>query len=298
MADNVKKKRHRRLKSPKAYEFNKEEFRQHKVAFIAYFTLRALVILTLFLQLRNGNYENVFTCLLTLILLLLPRFVEKEMRIDIPDTLEVILMVFVFAAEILGEIEAFYVTVENWDTILHTVNGFIAAAVGFSLVNLLNKDEESGFRLSPIYLALTAFCFSMTIGVLWEFFEFSMDHFFGMDMQKDTVIHVINSVSLDPTMSNKVVSIDDITSVVLNGQDLGLGGYLDIGLIDTMEDLFVNFIGATIYSIFGYIYVKTKGRKGIAGRFMLRKIKDENPAQSGNTEPEAEKITTEEKNVQ
>ena len=77
----------------------------------------------------------------------------------------------------------------------------------------------------------------MTIGVLWEFFEFGMDFFLGTDMQKDTVIHAIHSVSLDPTLSNKVVTIPDIQDVVINGESLGLGGYLDIGLLDTMEDL-------------------------------------------------------------
>ncbi len=80
----------------------------------------------------------------------------------------------------------------------------------------------------------------MTIGVLWEFFEFGMDRLFHMDMQKDTI--TISSVMLDPTNRNIPITIDNITSVAVNGQDLGFSGYLDIGLYDTMEDLFVNFI--------------------------------------------------------
>ena len=90
---------------------------------------------------------------------------------------------------------------------LHTINGFLAAAVGFSMVMLLNDDDRITFHLSPAFLALVVFCFSMTIGVLWEFFEFFMDTFLHTDMQKDTIIHTIHSVTLDPTLSNQVVTI-------------------------------------------------------------------------------------------
>lgn len=90
-----------------------------------------------------------------------------------------------------------------------------------------------------------------------EMFEFGMDTFTGLDMQKDTILHSITSVTLDPTNSNIPITIDNIQSVMINGEELGVGGYLDIGLIDTMEDLIVNFIGALIFSIFGFFYVKT-----------------------------------------
>ena len=89
-----------------------------------------------------------------------------------------------------------------WDTVLHTLNGFLAAAIGFSLVDLLNRSERTSFTLSPVFMAIVAFCFSMTIGVIWEFFEFGMDQILGYDMQKDTVIHVIRSVTLDPAGHN------------------------------------------------------------------------------------------------
>ena len=149
---------------------------------------------------------------------------------------------------------------------LHTINGFLAAAVGFSMVMLLNEDERVTFRLSPAFLAMVAFCFSMTIGVLWEFFEFGMDFFLGTDMQKDTIVHAIHTVTLDPTLSNKVVTIPDIQDVIINGESLGLGGYLDIGIIDTMKDLFVNFIGAVVFSVTGFFFVKSKGRKKTAAQ--------------------------------
>lgn len=147
----------------------------------------------------------------------------------------------------------------------HTINGFLAAAVGFSLVLLLNDNEKLTFDLSPFFLAMVAFCFSMTIGVLWEFFEFGMDWFFHTDMQRDTVINAIYSASLDPTRTNKVVAVKEIHDVVINGENLGLGGYLDIGLIDTMKDLLVNFVGAVVFSVAGYFYARSKGKKRGSG---------------------------------
>ena len=114
---------------------------------------------------------------------------------------------------------------------LHTINGFICAAFGFALVDIFNRNRRIKFELSPVFLAIVAFCFSMTIGVLWEFFEFGMDMIFKTDMQKDFVINTISSVKLDPTNSNKAVIIKNITDVAVNGESLGLGGYLDIGLM-------------------------------------------------------------------
>ena len=237
------------------------ELREHKSSFIVFSILRILVLVVLVRQIMLANYEGAFFCILTLLLLYVPSWIQVKLRIELPPPLEITIFCFIFAAEILGEVNAFYVVIPGWDTMLHTINGFLAAAVGFSMVMLLNDDDRITFHLSPAFLALVAFCFSMTIGVLWEFFEFGMDFFLGTDMQKDTVIHAIHSVSLDPTLSNKVVTIPDIQDVVINGESLGLGGYLDIGIIDTMKDLFVNFIGAVVFSITGFFYAKSKGRR-------------------------------------
>ena len=238
-----------------------KELREHRSSFIVFSILRILVLAVLVRQIMLASYESAFFCVLTLLLLYVPSWVQVKLRIELPPPLEITVLCFIFAAEILGEVNAFYVVVPNWDTMLHTLNGFLAAAVGFSMVILLNDDERLTFHLSPFFLALVAFCFSMTIGVLWEFFEFSMDYFFGFDMQKDTVIHSIHSVLLDPTRTNTVVTIPNIQDVVINGQSLGVGGYVDIGIIDTMKDLFVNFIGAVVFSITGFFYAKSKGRR-------------------------------------
>ena len=246
-----------------------------RVAFV-YILLRFLVILTIIAQFFNRNFENVFLGMLTLVLFVLPTIFERRLMVDLPDTLEIIILLFIFAAEILGEIQAFYTTFLGWDTILHTLNGFLCAAIGFSLVDMLNRSERFSLSLSPVFMAIVAFCFSMTIGVLWEFFECAMDHLLLFDMQKDMVVNSISSVSLDPTNSNQTVIIRDITDVIVvsGGKEisLGLGGYLDVGLLDTMKDLWVNFIGAVVFSLIGYFYVKGRGKGFFAKRFIPRVV--------------------------
>ena len=237
------------------------ELREHKSSAIVYFTLRALVIIMLVLQLLNRNYENVFLCILTLLLLVIPSLAQITFKVELPTALEIIILVFIFSAEILGEISEFYLVFPFWDTVLHTLNGFLAAAIGFSLVDLLNRSDRTVFSLSPLFTAIVAFCFSMTIGVVWEVFEFGMDMIMELDMQKDTVIHTIRSVMLDPGGHNVPYAIQNITDVAVNGQSLGLGGYLDIGLLDTMQDLIVNFIGAAVFSVL-FLCEKQRKRKG------------------------------------
>lgn len=251
------------------------ELREHKSSFIVYMTLRALVILVMILQILNRNFENVFLCALTLVLLVMPSLIQINLKIELPTALEIIILLFIFAAEILGEIQAYYEKIPMWDTVLHTLNGFLMAAIGFALVDILNRNKKISFQLSPAFLAIVAFCFSMTIGVIWEFFEFGMDQIFHLDMQKDTIVNTIYSVMLDPAGGNHVVGVTGIRDVAVNGESLGLGGYLDIGLLDTMEDLLVNFIGAMVFSIIGYFYVKNRGKGKFARRFIPRlKTKD------------------------
>ncbi len=248
----------------------KAEIRQHKVTFAVYVFLRALVITAMVLSLLRSDYENLFVCTLSLILFLIPAFVERNFGLHLPSALEVIILLFIFAAEILGEMSSFYIKVPFWDTMLHTVNGFLCAAVGFALVDILNRNEKIKFSLSPLFLAVVAFCFSMTIGVLWEFFEWGVDILLHTDMQKDTVVSSITTVLLDGTHSNIPITVDGITETHVNGKALGLGGYLDIGLHDTMKDMLVNFIGAILFSIIGYFYVKNRGKGRFAALFIPR----------------------------
>ena len=257
-----------------------DNFKENKTTFAVYIILRAIVIAVAILQFLNGNYENAMLCVLTLMLFLLPAFVESTFNVRLPTLLEIIVLLFIFAAEILGELGDYYVRFTFWDTMLHTLNGFLAAAVGLSLIDILNRSERFDLHLSPFFVALISFCFSMTIGVLWEFFEFGMDYFFHTDMQKDTIVTSISSVLLNPNGVNDPIKIKDITDTMVNGYSLGIDGYLDIGIIDTMKDLFVNFIGAVVFSVFGFFYTKhegkSRGAKVVEGlKIKKRKVKRE-----------------------
>lgn len=227
--------------------------------------LSFFIVLTFVRAAFMHRYENMFVCVLSLVLFCVPMLIERSLDIDIPPVMEGIIYCFIFAAEILGEINSFYTIIPGWDTMLHTINGFLVAAVGFSLVDLFNRSERFSFKLSPLFLAIVAFCFSMTVGVLWEFFEFGADQMMGTDMQKDFIVQNINSVSLNPEGLNNVEHVK-VESLLVNGEDWMEfpGGYLDIGLIDTMKDLQVNFLGAVAFSIIGYFYVKTRGKGKLA----------------------------------
>ena len=263
----------------------KAAVRRQPAVFTMYLVLRLIVLATLVSSVIRSEYESAFICLLVLVLFMLPFFIQQNFGIELPSTLEIIILLFIFAAEILGELECYFITFPYWDSMLHTTTGFLCAATGFALIDILNRNSRIKFELSPIYVALAAFCFSMTVGVLWEFFEFGMDRIFHMDMQKDTVVSSITSVMLDPTNKNIPVTIDGITSVTVNGQDLGFGGYLDIGLYDTMADLFVNFIGAVVFSTIGYFYIKHRGKGKLAKAF-IPTITEEKPDTAAEDMPE------------
>ena len=256
----------------------KSELKENRSAFIVYSTLRILVIGMMILQIFNRNFQNAFLCVLTLILFIMPSVVQATFKVEFPTLLEIIILLFIFVAEILGEISAFYIKFPYWDTILHTLNGFLCGAIGFSLVEIMNGNKRLRFELSPLFMAVVAFCFSMTIGVAWEIFEFSMDSLYHLDMQKDTVIHSIYTVTLDPMKDNNCVAITGIENTVINGKELGLGGYLDIGLMDTMYDLIVNFIGAFVFSVLGYGYVKYKDTKSFVNGLIPESWSDEKKA--------------------
>ena len=242
--------------------------------FMLYFLLRALVLLTLVRSAFLGHYEHMMLCVLTLLLLLLPSLIEHTLDIELPDLLESIILLFIFAAEILGEIDAFYIRIPFWDTILHTTWGFLCAGIGFALFDILNRSDSSKIKLTPLYMAISAIAFSMCIGACWEIIEYFADCFIGVDMQKDTLVQGINTVWLDPTNSNITIPVRDIVSSQINlasGEVIPIpGGYLDIGIHDTMADLIVNLIGALVFAVLGFAYVKTRDHNSFAARFIPR----------------------------
>lgn len=255
----------------------KEKYKQtRKKSLLVYLFLRVLVIICTVLQILRGDLQNALLCFLSLVLFTIPTFIEDKFKITIPSLLEAIIYIFIFSAEILGEINNFYGNIPHWDTILHTLNGFLVAGVGFSLIDLLNENSKN-IKLSPAFVAIVAFCFSMTIGVLWEFFEYGVDTNLKLDMQKDKIVSSISSVELDPEKSNKAIVVNNIkeTQIITdNGTIVINGGYLDIGLNDTMKDLIVNFIGAISFSIIGYLYILNRDKFKFATNFIPRKIRN------------------------
>ena len=257
----------------------KEKYKdKNKKSIAVYLLLRLLVIVCMWIQIVMKQYNNALLCVLALFLFTIPTIISEKFKIGIPSLLESIIYMFIFSSAILGEINNFYGIIPGWDTMLHTLNGFICAGIGFSLVDLLNQNSER-ISLSPIYVALVGFCFSMTIGVLWEFYEFASDRVFLTDMQKDRVVQKFGSVDLNKEKVNSTVRVENIDKTTIHTKDDRIyvieGGYLDIGIIDTMKDLFVNFIGAVVYSTLGYFYIKKRDYSFVKN-FMPNKIKNEN----------------------
>ena len=254
-------------------KYLRQSYKKNKKTFVLYVILRILVILTLIRSLLTGNYQNAMLCVLSLILFLLPALAQDLLKIEIPGVFQAIIFGFIFAAEILGEVNHYYVLFPGWDTMLHTMNGFLCAAIGFSMIYLLNAGSDH-FNLSPIYLTLVAFCFSMTIGVCWEFFECAMDMFFAQDMQKDFIIQAFSSVTLDPANDGALIRVADVTDTVIHTASGAVytieGGYLDIGILDTMKDLFVNLIGAVVFSVIGYNALKHSKTSKVADSLTIR----------------------------
>lgn len=261
----------------RAFEKIKTFYKENnKKTLTIYIFLRVVVIISMIWQIFRQNWSNVFLCVLTLILFAIPYFLDKRFKISLPTVLETIILLFIFSAEILGEIQNFYGIFKHWDTLLHTMNGFLCAAIGFSLIDILNQNEKIHMNLSPIFVALVAFCFSMTIGVLWEFFEFGADTLVRTDMQKDRIVTSISSVTLHPEGKNIPIKVDNIQSTVISytdesGNEVSKvieGGYLDIGINDTMKDLLVNFAGAVVFSIIGYLYIHNRDKYKLAESFI------------------------------
>lgn len=262
--------------------------KENKGTFILYTILRLMVLAALIRSILIHNYEGAAVCLLTLVLFILPSFLEGSLQVEIPGLFQGIIYCFIFAAMILGELHNYYTKIPIWDTALHTLNGFLFAAVGFVTIDLLNRNSKN-VHLSPLYLTMVAFCFSMTIGVLWEFIECAGDLFFGQDMQKDFIVQVFQSCKLDPTNNQQAIKVADIIKTQIftaSGQVFEVeGGYLDIGILDTMKDLLVNLIGAVVFCIFGFTYLHFGSRKKVAASVVeglrIQPVSESEPAEEG-----------------
>lgn len=197
----------------------RELYRKNKSSMIITNLVRILLIVLFIRNIIIGNHDQDFIIVLTFLLTYYPSILEKSFGVYLPNTLQIVITLFIFAAQVLGEIHGFYDKITWWDTMLHTTSGVVLGIIGFLFVYLLNEKGNKNVNLSPAFVILFAFCFAITMGVFWEFFEFGADRIFGFNMQKFR----------------------------LEGQD---------GLVDTMCDLIVDAIGAIVACIGGYIYIK------------------------------------------
>ncbi len=187
----------------------------------------------------------------TILLLLLPEAAERIIgrRLRLPFY---VLCLFYALGAMLGHSYKFYYKILRWDELLHLLGGFLFALVGFEIAQRVFGDGKHSLWFS----ALFGLCLSMAISLAWEFFEYGMDSFFGMDMQNDSVVRSIISYQLGPEMG-VTGGFPEVHQVVIDGTPLALNGYLDIGLHDTMADTLVETFGATLATI---CYAVSKGK--------------------------------------
>ena len=188
----------------------------------------------------KGDYVLMLAqCVLGVLAMFLPSILRRRAHLAIPSNMLVVYAVFLYCAIFLGEVRRFYYIVPHWDTILHTFSGAMLGALGFSFITFLNKTERIPVNLSPAFIAVFTFRFGITLGVLWEFYEFICDGVLHTNMQKFAL------ESGEPLLGRAA-------------------------LLDTMKDLFVDAAGAIVISIIGYISLKFK--KGwIDGLLLKRK---------------------------
>ena len=203
-----------------------------------------------------GDYNMTFLSFLTILIYIGIEFLERFGKLEIFWLLKFLVFLFVFSAVILGEVFNFYSLIPIWDNLLHFTFGILSACFGFSMIKSFQKLYDN-FKSLPIVCLVIVVCFSVTIGVIWEFFEYRMDRSFRFDMQKDTLIEDFSSVSFSMN-ENRVLYLDEIlyTEIVFNGGRLKIdNGHLDIGLIDTIFDMKVNMIGALVFGVLCSFYM-------------------------------------------
>ena len=215
---------------------NKEKDKSVGVVFL---TLEGLCAITLLFAALRRKLNYVGLCLSSMLLLFAPSLLERLFHVHIRPGMKKALMIYAVAGPVGGNVYQLYFTIPFWDKILHILCGVLFAMLGYSLPDLLepNHDHSTAFR------CISAVCIAMTVGALWEIYEFCGDTFFGLDMQNDTVISGFSSYLLSDTIGERG-AVSEVTSVIVNGKDLGVGGYIDIGLRDTMLDLVMCLFGS------------------------------------------------------
>lgn len=215
----------------------------------------------------SNELFSYFYCLATALFVALPLALSVIFRWKM-NLLFYILFTFYTFGPLLGAVYNLYYVLPWWDVLLHMLAGAVFAAVGAPISERLNKNNKTSYVLSALFGVL----FSVAIAVLWEFFEYGSDVFLGSDMQADTVIHAIR------TKINRTDGITDvyhnITETLVNGKPIGVKGYLDIGLIDTMHDMITETVGAI--AVFLYVLIDRNKHPVITVLNTSNKTKGEN----------------------
>ena len=181
-------------------------------------------------HIRSDYVLMLLQCILGIVVLGVPAFLEKRFSFEMPNIMAIAYFVFLYCAIYLGEVKQFYYLIPHWDDILHCFSAGMLGAFGFSLVDILNKSEKIKMNLNPYFVSLFAFCFALSIGALWEIYEFSGDALFGLNMQK----YRLSDGSL------------------LEG---------NMALADTMYDIIIDTIGAFTVSAAGLLGKKIENIK-------------------------------------
>ena len=171
-------------------------------------------------------------CILGMVVMLLPSVINRKWSVPIPRGIYILYYVFLYCAIFLGEVFDFYYVVPHWDVILHAFSGAMLSALGFIMVDLLNMNQKVSVSLSPFFESVFAFCFALTLGVLWEVYEYAGDALLGLNMQKTALAD----------------------GTVLTGK---------AALADTMEDIIVDTLAAAVVAVIGF---RANKRNAIAER--------------------------------
>jgi len=207
---------------------------------IVFFSVMSLMILSFFWSFGNIffaplEYSDEITLIkndyilmtseavAAIFVLLLPTILEKKWKFDIPSKMHIFLILFLFSAVFLGEFRRFHFLVPHWDKMLHIVSGAFLASLGFTIIQTLNDHDI--IHMNPLFVAIFSFSFAITIGTMWELYEYAWDVSFNLNMMK----------YMDEA-GNPYVGLE--------------------ALKDTMGDLVVDSIGAFAMSTIGYIAVK------------------------------------------
>jgi hypothetical protein len=212
-----------------------------KLTAVLYLSTRILVVLILgfaiYQMIREHNYEydsrNAFIitqCVILLAYSFIPMIVEKQLKVEIPEAMEVLFIFFGIGSLLVGEIIGAYRANSWWDGVMHFMGGSLIAIFSFSLINLLHRSTTFHINLNPFFIVLFAFCFSMTLAVLWEIIEFMVDRVSLSNMQRYR-----DSITGDPFIGQAALN-------------------------DTMYDFIIGSLGALLVCILEFFKLKYKKR--------------------------------------